>query len=92
MFKLLRRGFRLETKTDAGLANIVLIGLAFALALAVAPNALEQLIGIWSKEYTANFPILPVLGVLMGGGLVCVFLLVVLEPYLSKRRPPWDEN
>lgn len=84
---LLIRGFRLEVRTDAGRVNASLIALAAGLmALVGAPDLLSQLISIWQDDYSASFPVVPVLAILMGGGLICVLLLVLLEPLLPERR------
>jgi hypothetical protein len=87
VIRLLMRGFRLEARTDAGRVNALLIALAFALmALIGGPDLLSRLIAIWSKDYSADFPVIPVLVILMGGGLICVLLLVLVEPVMSERR------
>lgn len=86
MFCTIVRAFRLEARTDAGQVNALLIAAAAGLmALVGAPDLLEQLISLWSKHYTARFPVVPVLAILMGGGLICVLLLVLLEPLLQER-------
>ena len=87
MIRLLLRGLRLETGTDAGRVNALLIIVAFALMVIIgSPDLLSRVIAIWSEDYSANFPVVPVLAILIGGGLICVLLLVLVEPLVSERR------
>lgn len=65
----------------------MIVAAAVILSLAGSRNLLEQLISIWSDDYVANFPIIPVTALLIGGGLICVGLLIVAEPLLPKRPP-----
>lgn len=77
----------MEAKTDAGQVNALLIVTAAALMAVVGgPDLLGRLIGLWAKNYTSSFPVVPVLGILIGGGLICVLLLVLLEPLLQERQ------
>lgn len=87
LLKLLSKGLRLEWETDAGRLNALLIVLCtIFLMVAGVPNAIEQLIALWADQYTSAFPVISALAVLMGGGLVCVLLLVILQPFLPKQR------
>jgi hypothetical protein len=85
----LGRGLRLELQTEAGRVNALLIVLCVVFVIGVGtPNLAEQLIGIWSDSYHATFPLLGSLAILMGGGLICVLMLLLLEPLLQARRFP----
>lgn len=46
----------------------------------------ELIIGIWVEKYDPDFPLVPIVSILLGGGLICVFLLVLIEPMLQIRR------
>lgn len=87
MFKLLLRGFSLENETGPGRNNArLIIGGTLLLLLLAMPRLPELLIGIWVDKYDPDFPLVPVFAIFMGGGLICVFLLVLLEGLLEFRR------
>jgi hypothetical protein len=88
LLKAFLRAFRLELSTDAGKVNYRLIFLSAAfMIVAGAPNLLEQVIAIWAGDYTSDFPAIPALAILMGGGLICVLMLVLVEPLLPTKQP-----
>lgn len=83
--KVIRRAIALEFRTDAGRVNaLVIVAATLLMTAAGGRNLLEQLIAVWSHRYVADFPVVPVLALLLGGGLICVALLILVEELLPK--------
>lgn len=92
LLNFLLRGWSLEKNTEPGGVNSLLIVATAVVVIAVGiAKVPELIIGIWVEKYDPNFPLIPIVGILMGGGLICVFLLVLIEPMLQTRRERRDD-